>query len=310
MIAQNVTPITPLPSFLAPERPAAVDNLVEAELPLLTEELAEVISQINSTETNINSKESSVTEKYNDMQPHFDDIDLVAAAIASGDLPTIIDDADTSALKTWSSEKIDSEIDIHNKTAKTTPVDADEFMTADSTSAWSLKKISWASIKTTLKTYFDTLYLSLIGNQTIAGIITFTTSPIVPTPTTSGNVITMDNIIQKTAVGIGYGTGSGGTVTQATSKSTSVTLNKPTGQITMNNAPLAGGASIVFALNNSLITLNDTITVTSTGLGQNYKVSAYLASAGLVGIRVDNITAGSLSDALVINFTVKKGAIS
>jgi len=154
VITQEVTSITPLPSFLAPERPEAVDNLVEAELPLLTEELAEVISQINSTETNINNKEASVTNKYNEIQPHFDEIDLVAAAIASGDLPTIIDDADTSALKTWSSEKIDSEIDIHNKTAKTTLVDADEFMTADSTSTWSLKKITWANIKATLALLF------------------------------------------------------------------------------------------------------------------------------------------------------------
>lgn len=154
MITQNVTPITPLPSFLAPERPAAVDNLVEAELPLLTEELAEVINQINSTETNINNKESSVTNKYNEIQPHFDEIDLVAAAIASGDMPTIIDDTDISTSKTWSSEKINSTVDIHSKTEKTTLVDADEFMTADSTSSFSLKKITWASIKTLLANLF------------------------------------------------------------------------------------------------------------------------------------------------------------
>lgn len=41
--------------------------------------------------------------------------------------------------------------------------------------------------------------------------------------------------------GIGYQAGSGGAVMQATSKGTSVTLNKPSGQITMNNAALAAG---------------------------------------------------------------------
>ena len=41
--------------------------------------------------------------------------------------------------------------------------------------------------------------------------------------------------------GIGYAAGAGGTVTQATNKSTTVVLNKTTGQITMNAASLAAG---------------------------------------------------------------------
>lgn len=48
----------------------------------------------------------------------------------------------------------DSLIDIHSKTEKTTLVDADEFMTADSTSTFSLKKITLASIKTLLANLF------------------------------------------------------------------------------------------------------------------------------------------------------------
>lgn len=48
----------------------------------------------------------------------------------------------------------DSLIDIHLKTAKTTLADADEFMTADSTSSFSLKKITLASIKTLLANLF------------------------------------------------------------------------------------------------------------------------------------------------------------
>lgn len=43
--------------------------------------------------------------------------------------------------------------------------------------------------------------------------------------------------------GIGYQTGSGGTVTQATSKSTAVTLNKLSGRITLNAEALAAGAT-------------------------------------------------------------------
>ena len=43
--------------------------------------------------------------------------------------------------------------------------------------------------------------------------------------------------------GIGYATGAGGTVTQATSKSTAVILNKLTGAITMNAASQAARRS-------------------------------------------------------------------
>ena len=49
---------------------------------------------------------------------------------------------------------INNLVDIHSKTAKTTLADADEFMTADSTSSFSLKKITWASIKTILTSLF------------------------------------------------------------------------------------------------------------------------------------------------------------
>lgn len=47
---------------------------------------------------------------------------------------------------------------IHGATAKTTPVDADTIPAIDSQASSVLKKITWANIKATLKTYFDTLY--------------------------------------------------------------------------------------------------------------------------------------------------------
>lgn len=43
-------------------------------------------------------------------------------------------------------------------TSKTTPVDADSLLLSDSESANTGKKLTWASLKATLKTYFDTLY--------------------------------------------------------------------------------------------------------------------------------------------------------
>jgi len=46
----------------------------------------------------------------------------------------------------------------HLATAKATPVDDDEVPISDSAASWSIKKLSWSSIKTTLKSYFDTIY--------------------------------------------------------------------------------------------------------------------------------------------------------
>ena len=54
--------------------------------------------------------------------------------------------------------EIDVQFDINTLTNKTTPIDADELVIADSTSSFSLKKLSFSSLKATLLTYFDTLY--------------------------------------------------------------------------------------------------------------------------------------------------------
>ena len=49
---------------------------------------------------------------------------------------------------------------IHGATAKTTPVDADTVPLIDSAASNVLKKLSWANVKATLKTYFDALYVT------------------------------------------------------------------------------------------------------------------------------------------------------
>lgn len=82
--------------------------------------------------------------------------------------------------------------DIHASSSKTTPVDADEIGLIDSASTFTLKKLTWSNLKDTLKTYFGTLYVALSGNQTIAGIKTFSSSPIVPTPINGTQAVNKD----------------------------------------------------------------------------------------------------------------------
>ena len=155
-----------------------------------------------------------------------------------------------------------------------------------------------------------------LNNQ---GIHTWKTAP----SGTAGNAITWTTVmtvdssgnlrLNSPTGGIGYGTGAGGTVTQLTSKSTAVTLNKPTGVITMNNAALAAGESVHFALNNTLITYLDQIVYSgyyNTINPQNYRFETDFAVYGAVVIRVTNISNISLSEAVQFNFSVIKGAQS
>lgn len=110
------------------------------------------------------------------------------------------------------------------------------------------------------------------------------------------------------AVGsVGYATGAGGTVTQATSKSTGVTLNKSCGQITLNNAALAASAIVSFTLTNSTISAGDVLILNhiSGGTAGAYALNAQSA-AGSASINVRNATAGSLSEAIVIAYAVIK----
>ena len=105
----------------------------------------------------------------------------------------------------------------------------------------------------------------------------------------------------------GYITGDGGTVTQATSKSTAVTLNKKCGTVTMNGAALAADAIVSFTLTNSTIAATDVVSLnhSSGGTAGKYALNAQ-AAAGSASINVTNISAGSLSEAIVIRFAVIK----
>jgi hypothetical protein len=123
---------------------------------------------------------------------------------------------------------------------------------------------------------------------------------------------TTGNFVLTSAGGLGYGTGSGGSVTQLTSKTTGVTLNKASLQITMNAAALAASTTVVFALTNTVIASTDSIVVavafgaTSNG---NYQCWGS-CSAGSANIYVRNISGGSLSEAIVLNCLVIKGSNS
>lgn len=130
---------------------------------------------------------------------------------------------------------------------------------------------------------------------------------------TSGNFTAVGSVKSNNATGgVGYATGAGGTVTQATSKATGVTLNKASGAITMNNAALLPLAFVSFVVTNSALASTDGVVVwiASGGTANAYAAYVTAVASGSFTITVENITAGSLSEAPVIGFAVIKAVTS
>ena len=109
---------------------------------------------------------------------------------------------------------------------------------------------------------------------------------------------------------IGYAPAAQGVVTQATDKSTGVTLNKSAGRITMNAASLAANTAVSFTLTNNLISTNDTIIVCISGGGTAAAYTTYISSmaAGSAVVTLRNLTGGALAEAVIINYAIIHGA--
>lgn len=109
---------------------------------------------------------------------------------------------------------------------------------------------------------------------------------------------------------VGYAVGAGGAITQGTSKSTGVTLSKLTGQITTHNEALAAGAEVSFTVTNTLVKATDVVAVlhASGGTAGAYGVFANAIADGSFKITITNLSAGALSEAIVLTFVVLRGA--
>ena len=125
----------------------------------------------------------------------------------------------------------------------------------------------------------------------------------------SSNTTTANTIIANTIV---FGSATANSmVTQQTNKSTAVTANGISGQVTMNNAGLASGAYVTFTVNNSYVQhVNDVPFVAI----QNPVTTPnpYLVSVG--GVRVgsfditiiNNAGGGPKTDAIVLNWALMR----
>ena len=108
--------------------------------------------------------------------------------------------------------------------------------------------------------------------------------------------------------GVGYRTGAGGTVTQATSRNTGVTLNKITGAITLVsalNAAVSGATANTFTVTNSTVAATDTIIVSQKSGTDKYLVFVTAVAAGSFALTFYT-TGGTSTEQPVFNFAVIK----
>lgn len=118
---------------------------------------------------------------------------------------------------------------------------------------------------------------------------------------------------------IGYSSGTGGAVTQLTSRTTGVTLNKITGEITLFAGSIAGHDADEFTLTNSTIEADDVIMLSmksgaAAGTRKYYQLHAVHVSAGSCVISVGNIDNATIpasgTESPIIQFVVLKGAVA
>ena len=169
--------------------------------------------------------------------------------------------------------------------------------------------------------------LNLLAQPTVAAIA----ANDVTTSTIAANAVTLPKIVAAaanntflarstsgagdyealvtTTTGLGFYTGAGGTVTQATSKATPFTLDKMCGQITTAADSLTHATVVSAVWTNSKIAATDVVIINHKSGGTvgayTFNVSCGAGTATLY-IR-NNQTSGTLSEGLVLSFVVIKG---
>jgi len=129
------------------------------------------------------------------------------------------------------------------------------------------------------------------------------TTPVIGAAT--GTSLTATGTIVSTGTaGVGYATGAGGAVTQITSRTTGVTLNKTTGAITMFSAAGTTTAA-TFTVTNSTVAATDVVILNQKSGTDLYDLMVTAVAAGSFNLTF-RTTGGTTTETPVFNFAVIK----
>ena len=165
-----------------------------------------------------------------------------------------------------------------------------------------------ANVATFLATPSSANLAAALTDETGTGAAVFANTPTLVTPVigaATGTSLTATGVIASTGTaGVGYATGAGGTVTQGTSRTTGVTLNKTSGAITLFSA--AGSATAAtFTVTNSTVAATDVIILNQKSGTDLYDLMVTAVAAGSFNITF-RTTGGTTTETPVFNFAVIK----
>jgi hypothetical protein len=134
------------------------------------------------------------------------------------------------------------------------------------------------------------------------------TSMVMVTPVigaaTGTSLTATGTIVSTGTAGVGYATGAGGAVTQLTSRTTGVTLNKTAGAITMFSAAGTTTAA-TFTVTNSTVVATDVVILNQKSGTDLYDLMVTAVAAGSFNITF-RTTGGTTTETPVFNFAVIK----
>jgi hypothetical protein len=158
-----------------------------------------------------------------------------------------------------------------------------------------------------------------VTDETGTGALVFADTPTLITPNigaatgtslavsgaiSGASVASTGAVTSSGASGVGYATGAGGTVTQGTSRTTGVTIDKTCGSITLFSA--AGSATpATFTVTNSTVAAGDVIILNQKSGTDLYDLKVTAVAAGSFNITF-NTTGGTTTEQPVFNFAVIK----
>jgi hypothetical protein len=165
-------------------------------------------------------------------------------------------------------------------------------------------------------------------DETGTGVLVFATSPTLTTPTITNPTVSTGTFTSPALVtpalgvatgtslaataaitssgtaGVGYATGAGGVVTQGTSRTTGVTLDKTTGAITLFSAAGTTTAT-TFTVTNSTVAATDVIILNQKSGTDLYDLMVTAVAAGSFNLTF-RTTGGTTTETPVFNFAVIK----
>jgi hypothetical protein len=148
-----------------------------------------------------------------------------------------------------------------------------------------------------------------LTDETGTGAAVFANTPTLVTPNigaaTGTSLAVTGAVTSSGTAGVGYATGAGGTVTQGSSRTTGVTINKTSGAITLFSA---AGTTVAttFTVTNSTVAATDVIILSQKSGTDLYDLMVTAVGAGSFNITF-RTTGGTTTEQPVFNFAVIKG---